>query len=137
MDDITVSIIIPAYNAQNWVGRAIDSVLAQSYRNVEIVVINDGSGDGTEQVCMRYGEKIRYYRQANAGVSAARNYGIQLARGEVIGFLDADDELLPTMVELLSKPLLDYPDAAACSGAHLRLQAGPIASSLSANRRCF
>lgn len=69
MDDITVSIIIPAYNAQNWVGRAIDSVLAQSYRNVEIVVINDGSGDGTEQVCMRYGEKIRYYRQANAGVS--------------------------------------------------------------------
>lgn len=114
-----VSIIIPAYNAVQWVGRAIESALAQDWPRTEIIVVNDGSTDATEDVCLRYKENIRYLRQSNYGVSAARNAGIQIARGEFIGFLDADDEYLPHMVSTLAEALLAFPTAGAASGAFI------------------
>lgn len=114
-----VSIIVPAYNAERWIARAIASVLSQTYGNVEAIVVDDGSADGTADVCRNYGSRIRYFHQGNAGVSAARNTGIASARGEVIGFLDADDELLPRMVEVLMEVLHAFPEAGAASGAHI------------------
>lgn len=112
-----VSIVIPAYNAGRWIARAIGSALAQDWPDVEVVVVNDGSSDNTEEVCRSYGDRIRYVRQENQGVSAARNTGILRATGDVIGFLDADDELLPHMVSTLMEALEAFPEAGAASGA--------------------
>jgi glycosyltransferase involved in cell wall biosynthesis len=95
-----VSIIIPAYNAARYLPAAIDSVLAQTYADWEIIVIDDGSTDGTRSVAQSYGPnlgaRLRYVYQANQGVSAARNRGIREARGEFLAILDADDVWLPT-----------------------------------------
>ncbi len=97
---IEVSTIIPTYNRRELVIRAIDSVLAQTHRIDEIIVIDDGSIDGTgEALRERYGDRIRYVRQANAGVSAARNHGLRLAKGRYIALLDSDDEWLPEKTE--------------------------------------
>ncbi len=89
-----VSIIIPAYNAEKYIQEAIDSVLEQSYQNWELIIINDGSTDTTEKIIYSYAdERIKYHYQKNAGVSAARNSGMALARGGFLTFLDADDAL--------------------------------------------
>jgi glycosyltransferase involved in cell wall biosynthesis len=101
-----VSVIIPTFNHADYVGQAIESVLQQSYPHVEIIVIDDGSTDGTADILQRFAERIRCIRQSNRGLSAARNAGLQLARGDLIGLLDADDlygpEYLRTMVALLA-----------------------------------
>ena len=86
------SVIIPTYNRVSFVTNAIDSVLCQSLNDYEIVVINDGSTDATTQVLSQYGETIPVLSQANCGVSAARNRGIENANGRWIAFLDSDDE---------------------------------------------
>jgi glycosyltransferase involved in cell wall biosynthesis len=90
-----VSVIIPAYNAAGWVGRAIDSALAQDYEQREILVVDDGSTDSTPELLQAYGERIRVLHQSNGGLSSARNLGIRHARGEFLAFLDADDYWLP------------------------------------------
>lgn len=91
-----VSAVIPAYNRREYLPRAIDSALAQTVPVDEIVVIDDGSTDGSAQfVESRYGDKVRVVRQMNAGVSGARHRGIREARGEWIAFLDSDDQWLP------------------------------------------
>ena len=114
-----VTIVIPAFNAARWVGRAIKSALEQDWPNVEVIVVNDGSTDNTEEVCLAFKNRIRYYWQENKGVSAARNLGISRATGELIAFLDADDELLPHMVSTLTEALRLFPEAGAASGAYL------------------
>jgi glycosyltransferase involved in cell wall biosynthesis len=90
-----VSVVIPAYNCVTVVSRVVNSALTNGYRNLEVVVVDDGSTDKTREELALFGEKIRYVRQENLGPAAARNKGIELARGEVIAFLDADDEWLP------------------------------------------
>jgi glycosyltransferase involved in cell wall biosynthesis len=91
-----VSVIIPTYNRRELVQRAIDSVLAQTHPIDEILVVDDGSTDGTgDALRARYGERIRYHRQDNAGVSAARNAGMTLATGRYFALLDSDDLWLP------------------------------------------
>lgn len=90
-----VSVVIPAYNAAWCVGRAIDSVLAQDFRDYELIVVDDGSTDDTPAVLASYGDRIRVVRKPNGGMSSARNAGISEARGEFIAFLDADDWWLP------------------------------------------
>lgn len=90
-----VSVVIPAYNCASYIGQAIESVFSQSFRSYEMIVIDDGSQDDTSQVVQAYGDRVRYVYQANQGVSMARNHGIQLAEGEFIAFLDADDYFLP------------------------------------------
>ena len=88
-----VSIVIPLYNGSNYVAQAIDCALAQSYPNVEIIVVNDGSTDdgAGREICLSYGNKIRYFEKENGGCSSALNYGIQQARGEFISWLSHDD----------------------------------------------
>lgn len=90
-----ISVIIPAYNAAGTLARALDSVLTQTWPAFEIIVIDDGSIDTTAAVAASYGEKIRYLRQDNAGVSAARNHGARIASGDWLAFLDADDWYYP------------------------------------------
>ena len=95
-----VSIVIPTFNRKRFVCEAIDSCLAQTYQNCEVIVIDDGSTDGTgEHLLGEYGGRIRYIRQENQGPAIARNRGIWEARGEYIHFLDADDQLAANKVE--------------------------------------
>lgn len=89
------SIIIAAYNAEETIARALDSIFAQSFTDFEVIVVDDGSTDQTAGVVSGYGNGVRYFRQDNAGVSAARNQGAQLARGRWLAFLDADDWYYP------------------------------------------
>lgn len=86
-----ISVVIPAHNAERWLGETLDSVLSQSLPAHEILVIDDGSVDATKEVALSYGNKIRYLRQPQQGVSAARNVGIESATGDWIAFLDSDD----------------------------------------------
>lgn len=95
-----VTIIIPTYNRSSLVQETIDSVLGQTYQDFELIVVDDGSTDQTQQVLQeRYGSMIRYIFQENQGESAARNHGISLAQGELIAFLDSDDLWLPQKLE--------------------------------------
>lgn len=94
-----VSIIIPCYNAEQWVGECIESALGQSWPNLEIVVIDDGSTDSSRDVIASYGDRVRHEFGPNRGGAAARNRGLELACGEWIQFLDADDVLLPCCIE--------------------------------------
>jgi glycosyltransferase involved in cell wall biosynthesis len=99
-----VSVVIPAYNAENYVVRCIDTVLAQSFADMEVVIVDDGSVDHTPDILVWYAENyqnIRVIRQENAGVQAARNAGIMHAKGEYTGFVDSDDMIRPDMVERL------------------------------------
>lgn len=98
------SIIVPVYNAAHTIGRCIDSVLSQSLDDYELIIINDGSNDQTEAICLQFNnDKIIYRRQENRGVSAARNRGLDLATGKWICFLDSDDSLEPDYLAEVSE----------------------------------
>lgn len=99
VEKVKVSVIIPTYNSVKYVTEAIDSVLAQTYENIEIFVIDDGSTDTTREVLQKYGDAIHYLYKENGGASSARNYGIENATGKYIAFLDADDIWMPEKVE--------------------------------------
>ncbi len=95
-----VSIIIPVYNGANYLSEAIDSALAQTYKNIEILVINDGSNDhgATEKIAKSYGDKIRYFSKENGGVATALNLGIKKMKGEYFSWLSHDDIYYPNKV---------------------------------------
>ncbi len=93
-----VSVVIPAYNYAHFLPCAIDSVLAQTYDLVEVIVVDDGSTDNTREVVAGYGDRVRYIYQTNAGLSAARNTGIRASTHDFLGFLDADDYWRPNFV---------------------------------------
>lgn len=100
MERPLVTIITPAYNAEPFIRRSIDSALSQSYTNIELVIVDDGSTDKTAEVIKSYKDKrVRYLHQNNQGQGAARNYGIKESRGELITFLDADDEYLADKIK--------------------------------------
>ncbi len=103
MKDPTVSVIIPTYNREDLLPRALDSVIAQTFEDWEIVLVDDGSTDGTASLADTYskrlGERIVYTRQPNTGCGGARNRGIDTARGRFVAFLDSDDEYLPNKLE--------------------------------------
>jgi glycosyltransferase involved in cell wall biosynthesis len=113
-----VSVIIPTYNSAAYLVEAIDSVLAQTYSDVEILVIDDGSTDDTPQVIKRYGDRVRYLRQANSGVSVARNRGISESLGRYVAFLDADDTWLPQKLERQMEALAESKSARASNTAY-------------------
>lgn len=96
-----ISVVIPVYNGFNYIEQAIQSALNQSYKNIEIIVINDGSQDNnkTENICNNFKDKIRYYKKENGGVATALNYGITRARGEYISWLSHDDYFHPKKLE--------------------------------------
>ncbi len=95
----TVSVIIPVYNGEQFVADAIRSVLEQSAAAAECIVVDDGSVDSTRAVVASFGSAVRYEHQQNAGVSRARNRGVELAQGELVAFLDHDDVWLPQKLE--------------------------------------
>jgi len=91
MDQPLVSVIIPAYNAERFIRDALDSVLNQSYSNIELIVVDDGSTDRTAEIVNEYGNKICCFNKVNGGVATARNLGIKHSLGKYVAFLDADD----------------------------------------------
>ena len=105
-----ISCIVPVYNGEHFLAEALDSVLAQSHPPMEIIVIDDGSTDGTPEVVARYREHVRYHRQENAGPAAARNAGLDIARGELIAFHDADDLWHPEKLALQLARFRERPD---------------------------
>lgn len=95
-----VSVIIPAYNAEKWLGEAVRSVLAQTLTEWELIIVNDGSSDGTSDVARAFGdERILVMEKPNNGVSSARNCGLEQATGDCIAFLDADDAMEPSNLD--------------------------------------
>lgn len=106
----TVSVIIPAYNCESFIGRAVQSVLDQDYRDLEIIVINDGSTDNTVQALAPIQDRICLLQQKNAGVAAARNAGLRIARGELVAFLDADDWWAPSRLSVQLAALKSFPE---------------------------
>ena len=98
-----ISVIIPTYNRARLLVEAIDSVLSQPMSGVEVIVVDDGSTDDTQEVVARYGAAVRHIRQNNAGVSAARNRGVREAHGDAVLFLDSDDYLLQSSLRDLGR----------------------------------
>jgi glycosyltransferase involved in cell wall biosynthesis len=96
----TVSVVIPTYNCATFLPAAIDSVLAQTFKDYEILVVDDGSTDATSKVIAPYLDRVQFIRQENKGLAGARNAGIRVSRGEFIALLDADDTWLPDKLEL-------------------------------------
>ena len=89
-----ISVIVPIYNVERYLEKCLESIIAQTYKNIEILLINDGSPDDCEEICMSFARKdgrIKYYKKVNGGLSSARNYGIERAKGDYIVFIDSDD----------------------------------------------
>ena len=108
MNTPLVSVVIPVYKVEAFLDRCVQSVCAQSYRNLEIVLVDDGSPDGCPALCDAWAEKdarVRVRHQQNAGLAAARNRGVELATGEYVSFVDSDDYLAPDAIELLLRLL--------------------------------
>ena len=108
-----ISCIVPAYNGERYLGQTIDSILGQTYRPIEVIVVDDGSTDRTADVAAGYGAPVRLISQPNAGPAAARNTGIEAARGVFLAFLDSDDlwheeKLERQMQRFAARPELDY-----------------------------
>lgn len=113
-----LSVLIPLYNKEHSVGRAIESVLSQQYPHFELIIVDDGSTDHSYQQCLRYDDpRIRVVRQANQGVSAARNHAAQLARADYLCFLDADDAYAPEFLTRISQLIQQEPAASLYSCA--------------------
>jgi glycosyltransferase involved in cell wall biosynthesis len=110
-----VSVIVPCYNHAHFLGEAIESALAQTYPYLEIIVVDDGSSDNTREVAARY-PQVRYVRQENQGLAAARNTGLRHSTGSYLVFLDADDRLLSQAVEMGLHQLQAHPDCAFAFG---------------------
>lgn len=118
MTSASVSVLVPAYNAALFLREAIDSLLAQTHRPTEIIVIDDGSVDDTPTVCREYEGRIVYIRQENRGEAGARNAGLGVARGEFVCLLDADDVCAPDRIERQVQALRAAPEACACFTGH-------------------
>lgn len=119
-----ISVIIPIYNCEKYVECCVKSVCHQTYKNLEIILVNDGSTDDSLNICLeleRVDDRIRVISSENHGVSHARNIGLKHCNGEYIGFVDADDEILPTMYEIMVKRIeaSGNADMACCTDLYL------------------
>jgi len=115
-----VSVIIPAFRAVNTIGRAIDSVLAQTLSASEILVVDDGSPDDIASALAAYGDRVKLIKKANGGAASARNLGIERATGDLIAFLDADDYWAPLKVERQLDVFLRHPEVGLVAGRYSR-----------------
>lgn len=116
---VMISIIIPIYNSEKKLCRCIDSVLGQTYSDIELLLIDDGSTDASAKICIEYEKsdcRVKYIRKENGGAASARNLGIKEAKGEYIQFVDSDDYIASDMVEMLYKSIVnDNSDLSICS----------------------
>ena len=106
-----ISIIVPVYNVEKYVKKCLDSILAQTLNNIEIIVVDDGSTDSSGTICDEYvklDNRIHVYHKTNGGLSSARNYGIEKSTGRYLGFVDSDDYIEPDMYEVLLNNLQKY-----------------------------
>lgn len=106
MESDLISVIIPVYNTEQYIAACLDSVLTQSHRNMEVIVVNDGSTDYSLQIAEKYAEnddRVKVYTQNNKGQAEARNHGLEVATGDYITFVDSDDMLLPKSLEVMIK----------------------------------
>ncbi|MBD5133162.1 MAG: glycosyltransferase [Clostridiales bacterium] len=106
-----VSVIVPVYKVEKYLAHCLDSIIEQTYKNLEIIVINDGSPDRCGEICLQYAQKdprIRVFTQENQGLSAARNVGLDNMNGEYVTLVDSDDYISPFMVEVLLAKALEY-----------------------------
>lgn len=106
-----VSIIVPIYNKEETLSASIESLLAQTYTDLEIILVDDGSVDSSLSICQKYAKKdqrIKIIAKHNGGVSSARNAGLRIATGQYIGFMDGDDQVKPNMYQVLMAPILKY-----------------------------
>ena len=97
-----ISVIVPIYNAQQYLPQCLDSILSQTYKNLEILLINDGSSDSSLKICQRYAkqdERVRIFTQENGGSTKARRTGVRMSTGEYISFIDSDDWIEPCFYE--------------------------------------
>ena len=103
--DTLISVIVPIYNVRDYLIQCINSIQSQTYRNIEIVLVDDGSNDGSGGICDIFAgsdQRIKVIHQINQGVMAARRSGVENANGEYIGFVDGDDYIEPNMFEMLT-----------------------------------
>ncbi len=126
----TVTVIIPVFNGARFLAGALNNVLACGYPSLEIIVVDDGSTDGTAQVAAGFGERVRLLQQRNAGPAAARNRGIQAARTRLVTFLDVDDRWPAERVQEHAGYLAAHPEMALVQGRIQRLQHVPSAATL-------
>ena len=113
--NLLISVIVPIYNVEKYLSRCLDSILAQTYKNLEIILVNDGSTDGSGKICEEYKQKdsrIVVVHKKNGGLSSARNAGLDIATGSYIGFVDSDDYISLDMYELLIQKMLRKDDIA-------------------------
>jgi glycosyltransferase involved in cell wall biosynthesis len=127
----TVSVIVPAYNAELYIDEALQSALGQTHEHLEVIVVDDGSTDETADRVRAYGSRVGYIRQSNTGVGAARNRGVAASSGDYIAFLDADDVWRPQKLEMQLAVATRHPASGliACDGERLignRLEAGSL-----------
>lgn len=118
-----ISVIIPTYNSAPYIVNCIESVINQTLNNIEIIIIDDGSTDNTKNKIENYinTEKVHYIKQKNMGVSAARNHGVKIARGEYIAFIDSDDCWLDNKLELQLKIFNKYPEVVLVTTANIEV----------------
>ena len=108
MENKKISIIVPVYNMEKYLERCVDSILAQTYTNIEVILVDDGSKDSSPKICDSYAEqdsRVKVVHKINGGLSSARNAGLDVASGGYIGFVDSDDYISAEMYELLAKRL--------------------------------
>ena len=112
-EDMRVSVIIPVYNLEKYIGRCLDSLISQDFSDYEVIIVNDGSTDNTAQICDEYAEKYNFIKavhKENGGVSSARNLGIDLAEGEYIMFVDGDDYVTSNYISTMYQCQIENPD---------------------------
>lgn len=126
-----ISVIVPVYNVEQYIGKCIDSILNQTYRKIEVLLIDDGSTDGCGELCDRYArqdDRVIVHHKGNEGLSEARNTGMRLAGGDYIAFIDGDDYIEPDMLEVLYQRLQqDKTDLAICNFLCVNMAGEPIA----------
>lgn len=111
MEKFKISVIVPVYNIQDYLERCVRSICNQTYKNLEIILVDDGSTDGSGDICDRLAkedDRIRVFHKENGGSSSARNLGIREATGGYLGFIDSDDYIEPDMYELLAEGIVKY-----------------------------
>ena len=125
-----ISIIVPVYNVEQYLVRCIDSILHQTYTNLEVILVDDGSTDNCPSICDSYSikdERIKVIHKQNGGLSSARNVGLDAANGEYIGFIDSDDFILPEMYEVLFRLIKDSnADIGLCSFQRVDEEGNPL-----------
>lgn len=105
-----VSVVIPTYNCERWIAQTLDSVLAQTHRPLEVIVVDDGSSDRTPEIVAGYGPPVQLLRQRNQGVCVARNSGFERSRGDFVCFLDHDDHWFPWKLQRQLEAFASYPE---------------------------